>query len=259
MKLLGILGYPLSHSHSPAMINRLARSKNWDCNYDPFSIAPGDLKHFVASVKTLPIHGLNVTIPHKQAILPFCDEFAPEVQAIRAANTILNKDGRLAAFNTDVTGFLVGLKELADDPTSLHRAVILGAGGAARAVAYALTQSGCRDLAIIIRNPERENEWRRDFVSIFPMARVSFSRWDEKDLARTVAEANLIVQATPVGTFPKDDETVPFLFESLTEDHLVYDLVYNPAKTKFLQQAEKQGAIIQNGLAMLAAQAAKSL
>ncbi|MHC4149978.1 MAG: shikimate dehydrogenase [Planctomycetota bacterium] len=259
MKLLGILGYPLSHSHSPAMINRLAQSKNWDCSYDSFSIAPGDLKQFVASVRTLPIHGFNVTIPHKQAILPFCDEFAPEVQAVRAANTILNKDGRWAAFNTDVTGFLVGLKELTDDPTSLQSAVILGAGGAARAVAYALAQSGCRHLAIIIRNPERENEWRRDLVSIFSMANVSFRRWDEKGLGRAVGKANLIVQATPVGTFPNEDETVPFPFESLTEDHLVYDLVYNPAKTRFLQHAENQGARIGNGIAMLAAQAAKSL
>ena len=259
MKHLGLLGYPLSHSHSPAMINRLAKAKNWDCSYQPYSIEPEYLKEFISEVRHRPISGFNVTIPHKQTILSFCDEFSPEVQAIRAVNTICNHNGKLIAHNTDVFGFNYGLEQLTKEFTSIKRAVILGAGGAARAAAFALAKMGCNKLIIASRTDHRKIEWQRDFVAIFSMTNISFCPLDQAELEKHVQDANMVVQTTPVGMFPEEDETVSFPFHVLTQDQLVFDLIYNPPKTKFLYQAEKQGTKIQNGLTMLAAQAAKSL
>ncbi len=259
MKHLGLLGYPLSHSHSPAMINRLAKAKNWDCSYQPYSVEPELLKKFVSDVHRLPISGFNVTIPHKRTMLSFCDQFSPEVQAIRAVNTICNHNGKLIAHNTDVFGFNYGLQQLTKDFTSIKKAVLLGAGGAARAAAFCLAKMGCSELIIASRTDHRKIEWQRDCVAIFSMANVSFCPLDQTELKKHLYDTNLVVQTTPAGMFPDEDETPPFPFELLRQDHLVYDLIYNPSKTKFLSQAEKQGVKIQNGLTMLAAQAAKSL
>lgn len=259
MKQLGLLGYPVSHSHSPEMINNLAIVKKWDCNYRSYAIKSGSLAEFISRVRDLPISGFNVTIPHKQAILNFCDEYSSEVKTIRAANTICNQDGKLIAYNTDVFGFDYGLKELLGTTRSIKNAIIVGAGGAARAAAYSLVKSGCLKLVIASRDNHRKAEWQRDFATLFSETNLSFCLFDELKSENIIQETDLIVQSTPIGMSPNENETVPFPFHQLRSNHLVFDLVYNPETTKFLQLTEQHGAKIQNGLSMLAAQAAKSL
>lgn len=259
MKLLGLLGYPLSHSFSPRMINKIARENNWDCSYHPFSVPGSKMADFINAVKLLPIAGFNVTIPHKQSILTYCDELSDDVREIGAANTIINDGGGLIAWNTDVVGFKYGMKSLLPENSNLSGALILGAGGVARAVVYALKKMGCRTFYLTDVNPEREQQWRNEVSSMFNECEIHFFTPQMERLREIVRRVHLIIQATPVGTFPNIDETVRFPFENLTQNHYVYDLVYNPLETKFVRLAKQSGAQAHNGLNMLAAQAAKSL
>ncbi len=259
MKLLGLLGYPLSHSFSPRMINKIARKNNWDCSYHPFSI-PGDkMADFIKAVKLLPVAGFNVTVPYKQSILQYCDELSAGVREIGAANTIINDRGRLIARNTDVTGFKYGMKNLLPENINLSGALILGAGGVARAVVYALKKMDCRNFYLTDVNPEKERQWREEVSGMFNNCEIHFFTPQTERLRELLSSVNLIIQATPVGMFPNINEAVQFPFENLTQNHYVYDLVYNPLETKFVRLAKQSGAQAHNGLNMLAAQAAKSL
>lgn len=259
MQLIGLLGYPLAHSHSPAMINQLARLNQWPISYHPFAIQQKDLKKFVESVILLAVKGFNVTIPYKGSILAYCDKCSPDVQAVSAANTIVNHNGVLSAFNTDVFGFEAGMADFNVRISDITQSLILGAGGAARSAAYVLAKSGCKNLEIVTRDRKREEEWRSDFPAIFELARVSFCRFGSNDFVEKTGESQLVVQSTPVGTFPEIEDVLDFPFGSLNKDAFVFDMIYNPEKTRFMSLAEQQGAKVQNGLTMLAAQAVKSL
>jgi shikimate dehydrogenase len=270
MQRFGLLGHPLTHSHSPKMMGLLARHHQWEMRYEPFDIDSGDLPGFVAGIRANrgggtrderdpPVSGFNVTVPHKQAILPFCDTLSPEVAAIGAANTITVHNSRLTAHNTDIAGFTQALRAFEPPQESVQSALILGAGGAARAAAYALAAGGCRRLAIAARTPAREDTWRSGFPDLFRSARVTFLPFDPAALADPARESRLIVQCTPVGTHPHGDRAVPFPFHSIRRQHFVIDMVYNPAQTAFMRAAAARGAQTQNGVVMLAAQAVASL
>lgn len=185
------------------------------------------------------INGLNVTIPYKEEIIPFLDELASEAEQIGAVNTIkFEEDGRLIGHNTDAFGFHQSIKPFLRG--DCHRALILGTGGASKAVAYSLEGLGI-DCFFISRNPNGDRE---------------YSYTDIND--HMVNTMGLIVNTTPLGTSPNVDQCPDFPFDLLSEKQHVYDLIYNPEKTKFLELAEAQGASIQNGYQMLIHQAEKA-
>jgi shikimate dehydrogenase len=248
-KLVGLMGYPIEHSLSPAMHNRAfaARNLNWRCL--PLPVHPERLGEAVAGLRALGFVGANVTVPHKEAVMSYLDEVAPAAQAIGAVNTMVVHEDELVGHNTDWQGFLTALSEGGFDPQD-KRAVVLGAGGAARAVVYALARAGAQ-VAVLNRTPARAQALVKDFSPLFPALPLTSQTLEEQ-----TAEAHLLVNATPVGLWPEVDQSIwpedlPF------PNHLVvFDLVYNPRQTKLLRQAEAVGAKVIGGLGMLVHQGA---
>tara|TARA_B110000285_G_scaffold200402_1_gene234272 strand:+ start:913 stop:1569 length:657 start_codon:yes stop_codon:yes gene_type:complete len=182
--------------------------------------------------------GFNVTIPYKEEVIPFLDELDEVAKEILAVNTVVLKNGKSIGYNTDAYGFHQSIKPFM---TNRHeRAIILGTGGASKAVEYVLKSLGV-NVIFISRNPVGENQFSYDEVN-----------------GHMLDACKLIVNCTPVGTFPNIDECIEIPFDHLTEHHLVIDLIYNPAKTKFLSRAEENNAMILNGESMLKHQALKA-
>ncbi len=248
-KLVGLIGYPVEHSLSPAMHNSAFAALNLSWCYVPLPVHPDRLGEAVAGLQALSFVGANVTVPHKEAVMSYLDEVIPEAQAIGAVNTIVVRDGQGIGYNTDWQGFLTALSEGGFDPHG-KRAVVLGAGGAARAVVYALVQAGAQ-VTVLNRTLARAQALVRDFSPLFPALSLTLQTLEEQ-----TAEAHLLVNATPVGTWPEVDQS-PWPEDLAFPGHLtVFDLVYNPHQTKLLQQARAAGAKDIGGLGMLVHQGA---
>jgi shikimate dehydrogenase len=238
MDTYGLTGFPLKHSFSAKFFTEKFRREGIDAEYLNFEIENiEDLPHIILHNRQL--KGLNVTIPYKEKVISFLDGISPEAEKIGAVNVIKvdRKPGfRLTGYNTDYTGFRQSLASLLHGEVSHRKALILGSGGASKAVARALT-----DMRI---------EWR--CVSRTPGdGKLTYS-----DLSpAVVAEHTLIINASPVGTFPETDRCPAIPYELLTPRHLLYDLVYNPEETLFLQKGKAQGAAVKNGREMLELQA----
>ncbi len=251
---LGLIGYPLAHSLSPQIHNAAFRSCGLEGDYSLFPIAPDDmlaLKDLLTSVRTGRIHGLNVTIPHKQNVIQFLDEFTPMAGAIGAVNTVYLRDSKLLGHNTDVFGFIADLNHFLEDSSLVahHSALVLGSGGAARAVVYALLTNGW-DVTLAARRIEQAQQLASSFTNYnLRITSTLLSKIDSSNIA-------LIVNTTPVGMSPNVDESpwpenIPFPPRAV-----VYDLIYNPGKTKLVRDAEAQGLPATTGLGMLVTQAA---
>jgi shikimate dehydrogenase len=237
MRLYGLIGYPLSHSFSQKYFtDKFNREGLADCRYEAFSIpAIDELKNILDMHPSL--CGLNVTIPYKEQVLSFLDEKDPVVSKIKACNCISLKKGRLKGYNTDVTGFERSLKEGLKEH---HRqALILGTGGAAKAVQFVLDKLGIA----------------YKYVSRKPSAG-SYS-YDQLT-HEIVTSYQLIINTTPLGMFPAVAEAPPIPYGSLTPGHYLFDLIYNPEKTMFLKKGEDRGSFIKNGYTMLLLQAEES-
>jgi len=253
-KLVGLIGWPVEHSLSPAMHNSAFAALELNWCYVPLPVPPERLREAVAGLRALGFMGANVTVPHKEAVMPYLDEVALEAQAIGAVNTIAVRDGNLIGYNTDWRGFLAALSESGFDPQG-RRVVVLGAGGAARAVVYALAQAGAQ-VTVLNRTPTHAQALIQDFSPLFPSSSLLSLPLTPQTLEERSAEAHLLVNATPVGMWPEVDESLwpeglPF------PGHLtVFDLVYNPRQTKLLQQARRAGAKVIGGLGMLVHQGA---
>ncbi len=246
---LGIIGDPIAHSLSPALHNYILKSLGIAGEYRAYRVREGELKDFLLTHRELA--GFNVTLPHKERIVPYLDAISAEAQRIGSVNTVKREGGSLVGYNTDSIGFLRSLH--ARDVSPKH-AVIVGAGGAARAVAHALLQSKTMTLSIYNRTPERALKMLAELRCYYPdkMTRVeddpSLLPWDRVDL---------LVNATPVGM---QNNTLPIpLPQRLPENILVYDLVYRPIKTRLLMEAERRGAQVMGGLDMLIYQALEAL
>lgn len=256
-QLLGLLGWPLGHSLSPAMHNAAAADLGLNLAYLPLPVAPDELPDAVRGLAALGFRGVNVTVPHKQAVLPLLDELTGAAQAIGAVNTIVfEPDGRSRGDNTDWSGFLTDVRAI-DLPLDGRDCLVIGAGGAARAVVYALQQSG-GFVRVLARRVEQAEALAADLAHQFPNRPVAFGSL--ADLPQFVAglRAPLIVSTTPLGMTPAVDhspwpEELPF-----PGGAFAYDLIYNPARTRFMTQAEADGCRAANGLGMLAAQAAEA-
>ncbi len=240
LNILGLIGYPLTHSFSKRYFTEKFENEGvMDYVYRNFELS--DINYFPELLKKHPdITGLNVTIPYKEKILNFVDEFSPEVKAVGAANTlqIHPETKKITAYNTDIYGFKQSL--LPYLKPEHRRALILGTGGAAKAVAYTLRQLDI-DAVMVSRKPKNTSQ-------------LAYTDLNEK----IVKSHLLVVNTTPLGQFPHTEKSPAFPYDFITKKHLFYDLIYNPAKTTFLQHAENQGAVICNGLNMLQLQAEKA-
>jgi shikimate dehydrogenase len=259
MILVGLIGWPVGHSKSPAMHNAAFRAAGLDGYYALLPVHPDQVGEAVAGLRALGFRGANVTVPHKQAVIPFLDELTPEARAIGAVNTIIvGEDGMLTGTNTDAAGFWQDLQELGAplDATAASSALILGAGGSARAVAYALASHGI-PARMLARRPEQARALVASLSPHLPEADIlSAHAWPE--LPHLAASSMLIVNCTPVGMFPHIDAS-PWPDDlSFLPEQWVYDLIYNPRQTRLMAQAAAAGARAHHGLGMLVHQGARA-
>ena len=249
-RLFGVMGHPITHSLSPAMHTAALRALKLDAVYAPFDVPPDLLAPILRGLAASGVEGLNVTVPLKEAVIPFMGRLDRSAKAIGAVNTIVVRGGRLTGYNTDAAGFLRALRELGWRPRPT-RAVILGAGGAARAAAWALARRGGR-LTIANRHLDRARALVRWLRRVAPRAcaeAIPRSRVRLQD-------AELLVNATTVGMRPSDGSPVDP--RRLHRGLLVYDLVYH-RETALVRAARRRGCVAAGGLSMLLYQGAESL
>ncbi|PPS41488.1 shikimate dehydrogenase [Chroococcidiopsis sp. TS-821] len=257
-QLLGVIGHPVEHSLSPAMHNAAIAHLGLDYVYLPLSVKPEALATAIAGLAAINFTGFNVTIPHKQAILPLLSEISPVAQAVGAVNTVWRQGDAWAGTNTDIAGFLAPLQAQNRDWCSAV-AVILGYGGAARAVVAACAQLGCPIIHIIGRNWQKLQQFYASWNDADISSKLQVHAWDK--LPQLIPQATLLVNTTPVGMHPHA-EASPLSnaqMKLLSPEAIAYDLIYTPSPTEFLQQAEKQGAIAIDGREMLVQQGAAAL
>jgi shikimate dehydrogenase len=248
--LYGVIGDPIRHSKSPIMLNRAFREKDINGAYAAFHVTSGQLEQAIAGVRGLGIRGLNVTIPHKIEVLPFLDEISEGARAAGAVNTIVNENGKLIGYNTDGIGYVRSLKEEAEPDLSGKTILVLGAGGAARGILWALAQE--KPAAILVAN-RTESKAAELAASFSPDFRISSIPWS--DLRGGCSTADVVVNTTSVGMSPNID-ALPIDASWLKPGSVASDLIYNPLKTAFLRQAEQQGCRIHSGLGMFIYQGA---
>jgi shikimate dehydrogenase len=255
MRLCYLIGYPLGHSMSALMHNAAFEELGLDYRYELLPVKPEDLGRLVSSTLRLPeVRGANITIPHKVAVMEHLDWIDREASRIGAVNTIVNDEGRLRGYNTDGRGALRALNEAYGSLKGV-KAVILGAGGAARAIGYQVSIYASK-LTILNRTLERAVSLSR-YLSNLPecQASVSASTLNEGDLKTALRDTDILVNATPVGMLPSVDET-PVDGGLLRPELFVFDSVYNPLKTRLLREAEERGAETLSGVDMLVYQGA---
>lgn len=235
MKTYGLIGRSLGHSFSKSFFEYYFHEQSIDARYENFELNSIDE---VVDLFQKDLNGFNVTIPYKEAIIPFLDELSEDAQAIGAVNVVQMIDGKKIGHNTDAFGFQQSIKPFL---TNRHeRAIIFGTGGASKAVEFVLKRIGV-DVIFISRNPQGPNQFHYNEVNQYMLQ-----------------ACKLLVNTTPIGTFPNVNEFHDIPYSFLSEEHLVVDLIYNPEKTKFLESAESAGAMILNGKSMLREQAIKS-
>lgn len=248
-KLFAVLGDPIGHSMSPLMHNDLFSYYGIDASYLPFQVKKEDLESAVRGLKALGAGGFNVTVPHKSAIIPFLDQVDDLAGKIGAVNTVVNEDGKWVGYNTDGPGFIRGLSPYIPSLTG-KRILMIGAGGAARAIYFSMAMN--QPQAVDIANRTLETAQKLVEECPFPISSKAISLEEAGKLAESY---DIIVQTTLIGMHPKIDE-LPVHFSSLKKNALVCDIIYNPLQTKFLQTAEQAGAQIQNGMDMFVYQGA---
>ena len=235
-KLFGLLGKSLKHSFSPDFFKSYFQEHEINAQYQLFEI---DNIQEVEKIFSLNPSGFNVTVPYKEEIIPYLDELDESAKVIGAVNVVAFENGKKIGYNTDAFGFHQSIKPFL---TFHHeRALIFGTGGASKAVAHVFKSIGL-NVIFVSRNPNEELN--------------QFQYSDVNEVM--IAACKVIVNCTPVGMYPIIDEVLSIPYESLSEEHLVIDLIYNPPLTKFLSKAQESGATILNGSSMLREQALKS-
>jgi len=256
-KVYGIFGHPVSHSLSPIMHNAAFRKLNLDCVYVAFDIHPTNLDSATQAIKSLGILGVNVTIPHKERIISFLDETSPEGTLTGAVNTVKNEDGKLTGYNTDVEGFLMAIKEdLGVIPRGL-RILLLGAGGAARAVLTGLCMNEASEIYLVNRTIDKARALASEFKKSYKDISIEpYSLEDTDSVERSLRTADLLINASSSGM--KGVAPIKLQLELLPKDSMIYDLVYKPRETDLLKGAKELGLKAAGGLSMLIYQGAKS-
>ena len=258
-KLLGIIGDPVEHSLSPVMHNAAIANLDLDYIYVPFPVRQRDLESAIAGFAATGIVGFSITIPHKQKIIPLLSEISEDAANIGAVNTVWRTESGWKGTNTDAVGFIAPLKAMSRDWTRVTP-VVLGNGGAARAVIAGLTNLGCQEIHVVGRNPDKlakfYQSWQHapDIISL-----LKIHNWN--NLSSLILAADLLVNTTPVGMSPHTDASPvdESLMQKLKTDAIAYDLIYTPNPTQFLKLAQDRGATAIDGLEMLVQQGVAAL
>lgn len=252
MPVIYLFGYPLGHSISPAMQNAALRARRiGGTRYEKLPLPPERMDDMLTALRVPQCLGANVTVPHKQSIMPRLDELTDLARHIGAVNTIVKRDGRLVGDNTDAYGFAETMRT---HGVPLHgtRAAILGAGGAAAAAAYALAEQGAREIVLLNRTLARGIELADRLNPRFPQLELAINDWD------ALPYMKLVINATSVGMAPHGDQSPLSNLATLAADVVVFDLVYNPPITRLMRDAAGRGLRSIGGLDMLVYQGARA-
>lgn len=254
-RILGVFGHPIAHSLSPVMHNAAIRALNIDYIYVPFHVVPENLERAVEGIRAMEIVGVNLTIPHKERVIGYLDEVSRYSMQIQSVNTIANVDGKLKGDTTDGPGFLRSA-EAEWGKLNGCKTLIIGAGGSAKAVAFALAEIGS-EIVLANRTRERAVELAGCLQQVFEAGKFRVAELEGQALSEELSGVDLVVNTTSVGMHP-DVDGIPIPPELLHPNLLVYDLVYNPARTRLVTEAERRGARALSGLKMLVYQGALS-
>ncbi|MDO9534473.1 MAG: shikimate dehydrogenase [Bacillota bacterium] len=255
-KVVGLFGDPVSHSFSPAMHNAAFRDRKLNYCYLPFRVSKVDIPGAVRAIAFLGFKGVNVTAPHKEAVIPYLDELSPEAEFLKAVNTIKNEEGRLIGYNTDVDGFLYLLQNNLGNAFPLKEALLLGAGGAARAVSLSLAKAGLKSLVIANRTTARAEELASLLMrgGIFEDGMIKIEKLEKNFLQESIGSSSLIINA-----LSEDPVELEFLArQNLRGCRAAVDLRYSPPQTPFGRWAGDNGFLAINGLDMLLGQGVKA-
>ncbi|OGX11124.1 MAG: shikimate dehydrogenase [Omnitrophica bacterium RIFOXYB12_FULL_50_7] len=275
-KLYGIFGYPLSHTLSPAMHEAAFRRLGIDANYVVLELVPAAFKKLMSRSSKISLSGFNVTVPYKETVMKYLDSVRPEARAIGAVNTVFKQGKRWVGTNTDMEGFLRALMTDGGFHPSGKKAVILGAGGAARAVVYGLAREGVREVLIADCFPKKARKIAGDMRKLFKRVVYQAVAAGTPEVKEALQKADVIINATPIGLKSQDPRVVPEDWIPQVRRAKVIprgratqkashglkffmDLIYNPAMTPFLKSAKKKGHRTLNGLGMLLYQGARAL
>lgn len=255
-QVLGVIGHPVEHTFSPAMHNAALKALGVDSVYLAFHVLPEFLGEAMAGMRALQVRGLNVTVPHKQGVMEWLDEISPEARAIGAVNTIDNRDGRLKGYNTDAFGVMESLRRQAGLEELPPLVVLLGAGGAARAILYGLLrQKEVEEVLVLNRTVEKAEGLACDLDP--GGRRVRIGSLEPGRQAR-VRDAGLLINSTSVGMHPHEGFPPLVGRGSMHPGMVVLDIVYNPLRTRLMEEAEAARGRALNGLGMLVYQGARS-
>ena len=247
--VLGIIGYPVGHSLSPLMHNEALRNLGIEGFYVPFEVKPGEVGAALSGLMALGVKGVNVTIPHKQAVLEHLDQLDPVSAATGAVNTIDFDGGRVVGYNTDGAGFVASLREDAGEEVGGKRVLLIGAGGAARGLAVKLAMEGVSEILVINRTPEKGEALVKHLEAELSYTHAEFVPLKNDALKELLPGVDLIINATSVGMGGGDE--LPINPEGMDDRHLVCDIVYTPLNTPFLEECRRRGARTLDGLGML--------
>lgn len=254
MKVVWLIGYPLKHSLSPVIHNTAFESANIRAVYIPMEIKKRELGPTIKVLKKPYTLGFNVTIPYKEKIISYLDQLSKEAQLIGAVNTVKYSRGKLIGYNTDSMGFIYSMPKEIRRALTGKKAVIIGAGGASRAVAFALAGINMKEIIIANRTLEKAKNIVRKMSEKFP--KVKFRAISLRKTAYELADTHILVNTTPVGLKPNDKNLIKSSF--LHKNLFVYDLIYNLKETKLIKLAKAKGCFTMNGMEMLIRQAALS-
>jgi len=257
-KLLGVIGDPIEHSLSPVMHNAAIAHMGSDYVYLPLPVKTADLGVAIAGFNAIGLVGFSVTIPHKQTIMSLLSEVSPVAKVAGAVNTVWRTEAGWSGTNTDVEGFIAPLQAYNWD-WSQTVPVILGHGGAARAVVVGLAQLGCPEIHIVGRDMQRLSQFQQSWVNAPLPVTLKVHVWEH--LPQLMPQADLVVNTTPIGMYPNIEQSPvdTAALALLRKGAIAYDLIYTPNPTQFLRQAKEQGAITIDGLEMLVQQGAAAL
>jgi shikimate dehydrogenase len=256
-KLLGVIGYPIAHSLSPVMHNAAIAHLGLDYVYLPLPVSTAELGVAIAGFAAIDLQGFSVTIPHKQAIISLLSEVSNLAQTVGAVNTVWRTERGWSGTNTDVEGFIAPLKRLNRDWSEIEP-IILGNGGAARAVLLGCVQLGCPEIHVVGRNVQKLSQFQQSWANAPLPVTINVHRWEE--LPQLLPQADLLVNTTPVGMHPNVEQSPldDAAMQLLHPGAIAYDLIYTPNPTQFLKQAKKLGVIAIDGLEMLVHQGAEA-
>lgn len=250
----GIIGNPVHHSLSPAMQNAAFKKFKLPYQYKKIKLNETQLKSFFDQLRQSDKAGINITVPHKENVIPFLDELSPEAKLIGAVNTLQLHHGKLIGYNTDGAGYVQSLlKEKKWSPKN-KRITLLGAGGAARGIIVALALAGAKEIYISNRTKEKAKKLAQEFQKKLKKTRFDFSSLQAESLRKIFKNTDLLINTTPGGM--QGNEILPLPLDQLPQKALVSDIVYKPSQTSLLKAAKKLGLKTQGGLGMLLYQGA---